>query len=85
LVKRVRKPLAEGVACRAYEMYAAYHDHLVHCMGSALPIINPNNEPNKRERHYVIRTHGHNAAPLGVASQEVAKCMKWMQKEQGEW
>lgn len=82
LLKAVREPLKEGVAPRYYVMYAPYHDHLVHSLGSALPVINSDKQTSKREKHYMVYNYGHNAIPLGVREKQIHKCIKWMNQMQ---
>lgn len=78
LLTNARTALANNVAPRFYTMYAAFHDHHVYSLGSALPVINPNQQLGKKESHYIIFNHGHNSAPLGVTDKQIAKCVKWL-------
>jgi pimeloyl-ACP methyl ester carboxylesterase len=82
LIDEVRKPIKDHVAPRHYSMYAPYHDHHVHSLGSALPIINPDKQSGKTEDHYVIYGYGHNAAPTGIFPIQIDECINWIKKMQ---
>lgn len=82
LLDELRKPIKEHVAPRHYSMYAPYHDHHVHSLGSALPIISPDKQPTKTEDHYVIYSYGHNATPTGIFPIQIDECIKWISKMQ---
>lgn len=78
LVDNAREPLAEGVAERRYVMYSPIHDMLVPNTGSGLPILVPDGQRSKQERHYVVTTSGHNAIVENLVERRVHECMEWM-------
>lgn len=80
LLSDARAPLAEHVAPRYYAMYAPFHDHHVYSLGSALPIINPDKQASKKERHYIVFNYGHNAIPLGVCQTQIIGAVKWIKE-----
>jgi hypothetical protein len=78
LLRDIREPLARNVAKRYYAMYTPFHDHHVHSLGSALPIINPDKQESKEEHHYIVFNYGHNAIPTALVEQQISEYLKWM-------
>ena len=84
LVENARKPLEKGVAERRFTMYSSFLpviDLLVPDTGSSLPILVPEEQELKSEKHYIIPNYGHNAMVTGIAERQVAECIEWMKSK----
>lgn len=84
LVGEARKPLEKGTAERHYCLYAPLLpaiDLFVPDTGSSLPILVPDEQTSKSEKHYLIPNHGHNAMVTVIAERQVAECLEWLKSK----
>lgn len=81
LLEEAREPLAEGVAERSYEKYAALNDDLVKETGSSLPILVPTKQTNKKEKDYIVIGHGHNSLVDAQAKNQVEHGYSWIKEK----
>lgn len=80
LVGEGRKPLPSGVASRDYIMYSPMHDVHVPNTGSGLPILVPEGQELKTEKHYLVTNYGHNAIVTALAEKQIGDCVSWMKR-----
>lgn len=78
LLKKAREDLPKGCAERRYRMYAPVLDTHVWEKGSALPILNPNREARKNEKHYLVLGYGHDSIANAFTQEQVEKSFHWM-------
>lgn len=76
LLKRVREPLADGVAERAYEFYASPDDAIIPDLDSSLPFL------GKGEIYHIVPGQGHCSLFGAVAEEQIATCIKWIDAHQ---
>jgi len=81
LLQNARKNLPEGCAERRYRMYAPVMDSHIWEKGSALPILNANNEILKNEKHYLVPRYGHNSIVNAFTQEQIEKSFHWIKQK----
>lgn len=80
LLQETRQPLGPDVAQRKYQLVGAFYDSHLLTPASSLPILNPNEEENKVEKHYLATGYGHNSVVNACTDKQVKTVFNWMSK-----
>ncbi|HAB98854.1 MAG TPA: hypothetical protein DCE71_03420 [Parachlamydiales bacterium] len=72
LLARVREPLGQEAAERAYEFFATPDDLIVPDLESSLPAL------NKGEVYHILPGHSHCSLPGAIAKKQIALCVEWI-------
>lgn len=78
LLEGARKSLGPNVAQRKYQLIGAFYDSHLSNPASSLPILNPNGEENKIEKHYLVTDYGHNSVVNACTDKQVKTVFNWM-------